>query len=313
MDHSDFCPGFHVPGDVYPSAVDEATAMTQVGNAVSAFMHLHTEQSESLVQDSLLYIKQQSEWTRNNLLHAYRQALLWEKSADEETAPWCEMAEYELSGLSAADKERMNVISVNEDTSKHFEDTRVSWAQSGNEATFNVSGFVFPYTSKDIADSCYTSALELGCKLASSDRVAQQLDVASGDYDNSATCGSINEYAQKRAIELLSETSAGQAIIDRHTERGRPMCFKPDFAVPGNVGPLWVSTHMTIEDDGECLEVASLHLGPQGLRSPIFPGVHYCKLISPARIVDYYMIDSLKAQGGCLNKDPSSPFSAFLK
>lgn len=91
------------------------------------------------------------------------------------------------------------------------------------------------------------------------------------------------------------------------------MCFKPDFAVPGNVGPLWVSTHMTIEDNGECLEVASLHLGPQGLRSPIFPGVHYCKLISPARIVDYYMIDSLKALGGCLNKDPSSKFAAFFQ
>lgn len=172
MDHSDFCPGFHVPGDVYPSAVDESTAMSQIGEAVSSFLHLHSEQSEDLVQDALSYIKEQSEWTRDNLLHAYRQALLWEKSADEETAPWCEMAEVELSGLSAADKERMNVISVNEDTSKHFEDTRVSWAASGNEATFNVSGYVFPYTVTDIADSCYTSALELGCKLASSDRVA---------------------------------------------------------------------------------------------------------------------------------------------
>lgn len=53
---------------------------------------------------------------------------------------------------------------------------------------------------------------------------------------------------------------------------------------------------MTIKDskDGTCLNVASLSEGPTKLKSHIFPGIHYCKLISPARFVDYIMIDSLK-------------------
>ena len=40
---------------------------------------------------------------------------------------------------------------------------------------------------------------------------------------------------------------------------------------------------------------------PTSMRSPLFPGVHYCKLLSPARVVDYIMIDSLKPKTTCLN------------
>jgi len=60
---------------------------------------------------------------------------------------------------------------------------------------------------------------------------------------------------------------------------------------------------MTIQDDdvNKCLAVASLKEGPQALDSDIFPGIHYCKLLSPARVIDYIMTDSLKDKSGCLN------------
>jgi len=90
----------------------------------------------------------------------------------------------------------------------------------------------------------------------------------------------------------------------RHKFNERPICFKKDFTAPGNIGPLFVKETMSIKDKGTCLEVSSMRLGPQALTSHIFPGVHYCKLLSPARVIDYYMTDSLKAISGCLNKDP---------
>jgi len=121
----------------------------------------------------------------------------------------------------------------------------------------------------------------------------------------------LNKFAFSQAVALLSETEAGRVVVERHNAQGRPVCFLPDTHVPHNVGPVWVATHMKIEDTLECLNVQSSKLGPQGLNSPIFPGVHYCKLISPARFVDYIMIDSLKALGGCLNVDPS--VNAFLQ
>ena len=54
--------------------------------------------------------------------------------------------------------------------------------------------------------------------------------------------------------------------------------------------------------DGKCLTVASLSDGPTSLKLPYVPGVHYCKFVSPARLMDYIMTDSLKAKSGCLYK-----------
>ena len=41
VDHSDFCPGFAVPGDL-PSEVPQAAASAMIGEAIAAFLSLHT-------------------------------------------------------------------------------------------------------------------------------------------------------------------------------------------------------------------------------------------------------------------------------
>lgn len=140
--------------------------------------------------------------------------------------------------------------------------------------------------------------------MASADRVAQQLKLADGTYNDTLTCMDVNKLAYATAIEYLKTTDAGKNTLDRFEKRGRPICFAPDYDAFGNIGPLWVSDAMTIEDDktNNCLSVASLKLGPQALNSMIFPGVHYCKLLSPARAIDYMMIDALKNKSGCLNE-----------
>merc|ERR1712151_1427508 len=51
---------------------------------------------------------------------------------------------------------------------------------------------------------------------------------------------------------------------------------------------------------------AELDEGPTALTSHIFPGIHYCKFLSPARVIEYYMTDGLKASSTCLNTDSSS-------
>jgi len=42
MDHSSFCPGFKVPGDVYPADSTQEEAMEATGATVSAFLDLHS-------------------------------------------------------------------------------------------------------------------------------------------------------------------------------------------------------------------------------------------------------------------------------
>jgi len=129
-------------------------------------------------------------------------------------------------------------------------------------------------------------------------------------FDDGKTCEDVNRYAIEVAENLLYQTPNGEMVMARHKFKGRPICLKKDFTPFGNIGPLFIKESISIKDNGDCLEVASLADGPTKLTSHIFPGIHYCKLLSPARVIDYYMTDSLKAISGCLNKEPKKAAAA---
>ena len=93
----------------------------------------------------------------------------------------------------------------------------------------------------------------------------------------------------------------GAHTLVRYQKVGRPLFLEDDAHVFGDIGPLFIEEHLRIVDNGTGLVVTSLALGPQPLDSKIFPGVHYCKLLSPARVVDYMMTDALKNTSTCLN------------
>ena len=42
-DHSDFCPGFQVPGDIFPSELTKDQAMSSIGAAFAAFLNIQTD------------------------------------------------------------------------------------------------------------------------------------------------------------------------------------------------------------------------------------------------------------------------------
>ena len=113
----------------------------------------------------------------------------------------------------------------------------------------------------------------------------------------------MNEYAIEVAENYMKNTAAGAHALDRFKKSGRPICLHDDFTPIGNIGPLFVEETLEVKDDknNKCLSVKSLREGPTGLKSKIFPGIHYCKLLSPARVVEYYMTDGLKSKSTCLN------------
>lgn len=89
IDHSDFCPGFHVPGDIYPSEKAGEKATAQIASMFSSFLHLHTEQKS--VKDDLYKIKEGISLTRDDLLQPYRAAQKLEQNGD--VADWCAVAQ----------------------------------------------------------------------------------------------------------------------------------------------------------------------------------------------------------------------------
>lgn len=197
------------------------------------------------------------------------------------------------------------MISIYKTEDHPFEDTRVGYMPLGNDhVQFNVSGHNNFYSGLlDASEMCITPAQELGCKMASADRVAEQLSLTSDQYEAGKTCADVNQYAIELAEQLLQETEAGKQTLERFKKQGRHICLGDDFTPIGNIGPLFVKERISVKDDSKnnCLKVESLKEGPTGLKSMIFPGIFYCKFLSPARVIEYYMTDGLKSKSTCLN------------
>merc|ERR1719478_1925991 len=135
-----------------------------------------------------------------------------------------------------------------------------------------------------------TSSKSVDCKLVSAERIAQQLNLTLDKKMELPSCSDVNRDAVDAAMALLGRSAAGRASLARYKRRGRPFCFLKDTKPPGSIGPLFVAGSISVKDNGTCLAVQSLAIGPQPLDSHIFPGVHYCKVISPARALEFILI-----------------------
>lgn len=104
------------------------------------------------------------------------------------------------------------------------------------------------------------------------------------------TCSDVNKAAVAQAEAMLPPKAKA-----RYDQKGRKFCFLEDK--PITIGPLFVLSDITLEDRGSCLAVQALSLVSH-VDSHIFPGVHYCKVLTPARALDWMMTDSLQPGKG---------------
>ena len=61
------------------------------------------------------------------------------------------------------------------------------------------------------------------------------------------------------------------------------------------VRPAWIHESLELKFNDTCMVASSVKISTT-LDSNLFPGVHYCKLLSPARVVDWMMTDSFTTQ-----------------
>ena len=153
LDHSSFCPGFKVPGDVWPADIDDKTAGGMIASVVAAFLHLRVQFSS----DDLSVLRNAMTFTKDELLKPYFDALTLEH--DEKTTPWCVVAQQYLSGLSDEDLKRLKIQNGAEffDDAHQFEHSRVGYTRSSNgDLLLNVSGHTDLYKGgiTDLGDSC---------------------------------------------------------------------------------------------------------------------------------------------------------------
>jgi len=190
-------------------------------------------------------------------------------------------------------------LSITTYTQAYWDDARPSWFDWKEIFDTFDTGFVA------------TSAEELGTKLASRQcSLIQGLGQADTPFsvDDPSFCRQANEEAYAWARQ-----HAGRAAAARFEKHGQKFAFADDL--PRQGGPLFLDSRLQFNDvtrDGEMvIEVASpmqkteidywhRHFGP--IPRPSFlpdPGCfHYCKLLSPARAMEWIYLDSLRLRGG---------------
>jgi len=291
LNHSDFCPGFDVPGDL-PAEIDQATATATIGEVVAAFLRLQVAPPSSDVRATALdFMRAQVAWTRE-FMAPYLKAQEWERNrtdvvdSAEGASPFCARAQHIVAGLLKEDDVRLHVRDGFHVDSSNLEHCHPNWTVSAEGLAVNSCSHADYYL--DVANTgSITAASEIACKMLSSDRVAQQLKTKA--EDPKVPCKDGNRYSVE-----LAETLAAKRTLERFKRIGRGWCFAEDSPTLGNVGPLWVfHDALTLNENATCMAVSSPVLKTE-IDGKIYPGNHYCKFLSPARVLDWMMTDGIK-------------------
>ncbi len=158
----------------------------------------------------------------------------------------------------------------------------------------NGSGSLFPN-----ATDPPLSALELRTKMKSRKILweAAGLGKQSGDVDkkNMTLCRRANQMAWDWAME-----NADADVAARFKKSGIPFVMVDDVEAPiGLTGPTWIKKELlfTPSADKKSIEVQSwVFVVPESpIKSKYLPtGMHYCKLLSPARAMEWIYTDGLR-------------------
>lgn len=138
------------------------------------------------------------------------------------------------------------------------------------------------------------SAIEIGTKLASRQLVFNLTGYDSPEtLDDGSRCLPINQAAYNYALAAVSP--AARARFQAH---GVPMKMMADKLPVIPAGPWWIWTYldMSMAKDASALEVTSYYAFYSLASDPYGAGNHYCKLLSPARAVEWILTDGLRSK-----------------
>jgi hypothetical protein len=149
------------------------------------------------------------------------------------------------------------------------------------------------------------SAYEFRTKLKSREAIFHKANVpgAGPDLDNSSkVCASINKAAYEWALE-----HAEASVLQRFKSKGEPFAMVDDVeATIGATGPEWIEDELVYKRVSDSASPTGTHIEIQSWKFVVgntnggsvpwfFPvGMHYCKLLSPARAMEWIYTDSMR-------------------
>ena len=282
MDHSQFCSPFNVSGDLAPEIPNDA-ARAYAAAATAAWVDNVVHPTPALAATLSAFVQNASV----PITRAWREASALEASA------WCaEAQKIAIADLPAAAAARVDVQVVAKTAGaslEHFHTNYTLDPSTGRLSIFIGSYAYYPQVSSwnpvTLFGPTYQSAGDISCKLVSADRVAQQLNVT-GAYPQKAPpvpCSRMNAAAVDKAMGLLE--ASWPAGVSRYARRGLNFTFADDSAT--FAGPQWVFlSSLSFKASSVGVTVSSPRLY-SSITSKIYPGNFYCKVLSPAKALEW--------------------------
>ena len=233
------------------------------------------------------------------------------------------IAQYATNVMAGLDESRFS-ISVQDAFHKVSEITPIHLPHIWNDCTGSTNNCILNVTtvSENVYDmfdefvdagTTYISASEIRMKLKShqsflqvtSDPMAINLDF--NETDPSSKCKEINEKIYQLATDLVEPRR-----LIFYKKYGIEMAFEQDQSPLLPAGPFWIYAPLKFElktrNGRTRMMVSSVEfktsLNTSFKRiSDYIPGMHYCKIISPARVLEWIYTDSLRHRLG-LSAEP---------
>lgn len=281
VDHSDFCEGFNVTGDL-PSGTSAGAAVSAIAEATAEYMKA-TILQDAAAQKSLM---QRAAFSAT-LFDPVNEALALEKGAG-----WCEMV---VRGQVAPGL-KFNTTGVQADKTKDWDTPLINVA--GGSVQVQVTGFntyegAWPPHADSVSDLLQVqakvpavkrgTATVLGCRMPSRVAIASALGQKADEGANA--CEAANIAAWKWGMSKVAErvmTRYNSAVPCNGCAKGVPLLNNPDTAVSS-------SDDFKSAALGYNLTASSLQV-----QSPAYidSAEHSCQLLSPARVLDFLMFDA---------------------
>ena len=245
-------------------------------------------------------------------------------------SPWSEIGQRIMSGLSDLNKEKevekKGFLKYFNDKDSNFEKFNVTvndnfhrvWAATpshipviNNKCNSTMISCNLNITTVSELNYEYEDDLDLGISSNTAQEIKskfvsrQNSYISAGftnttfDIDSTIKCSDINKKSFEWALNAVpSEVKA------RYLQYGIPYEFGDDTG-PYNAGPLWIWHYMTYEMNKE--KTANVVHSPY-MSTPVdywlssAAGFHYCKILSPARAIEWIYLDGLREKLGLKNK-----------
>lgn len=283
VNHSHFANGKRMKADL-EAEVPYEDSQTAIAKVVADFLILN--ENEATIQ------RKQKEAAKNRISAYVRESRdlltpFW--SANTFEKDWCLQSQRSEVPMENPAKKEIRA------TQEFFSDT-VLFLRSKPTLNVNSDGDIeinatamFKHAMNPIDISTVPEATqEIACKMKSREAIAVAASIAK-NIDDEVSCSESNKRAFEWALNNVSEK-----VRERFARRGRQLKFDDDRVFGSGIQ--WVTSGLEFKNSQtERISIVSSSSLRTGTSAPLgLGGMHYCKLMSPARAMEWILVDGLR-------------------